>query len=460
MRKKFITKISSILLITLVATGCGSSANVENASSQSSSTMSLASAALENTPLPEFFGLFSKDFSTKSKLTLEEAKELLDSIDASPEEIEQLEEVLNKLSSCQGIYIKDKDEDSTGTTYKAVFDIYLEYGIPRCSINYDGYMGSIESGVINWSEDSDYILEIATIGKLASTDHEFTIQIGEETACISWGEMNHYFTKGDESDLVEEEKISFVDSESYQTIIDQVDTTFSRYDTSHMFDEETDTLFYYISLGITKEKLTENAATIRDDWENVLSTLQSISEKGAEVISLEIRDGIYDFKQGHFDFWLVDQLESSNSYRSNNMLATIADGVIQYNCLDSDTSGSSKSGSSGSRSSGSDSFGTESKPDSSMTSGQKNALKQAESYLRYSAFSHKGLVEQLEYEGYSHADAVYAADHCGADWNEQAYLSAKSYLEYSSFSYSGLVEQLEYEGFTAAQAEYGAKKAY
>ncbi len=95
-----------------------------------------------------------------------------------------------------------------------------------------------------------------------------------------------------------------------------------------------------------------------------------------------------------------------------------------------------------------------------MTSGQKNALKEAESYLRYSAFSHKGLVEQLEYEGYSHADSVYAADHCGADWNEQAYLSAKSYLEYSAFSYSELVEQLEYEGFTAAQAEYGANKAY
>ena len=33
---------------------------------------------------------------------------------------------------------------------------------------------------------------------------------------------------------------------------------------------------------------------------------------------------------------------------------------------------------------------------------------------------------------------------------------AKSYLDFSSFSRDGLIEQLEYEGFTAEQAEYGA----
>jgi hypothetical protein len=43
----------------------------------------------------------------------------------------------------------------------------------------------------------------------------------------------------------------------------------------------------------------------------------------------------------------------------------------------------------------------------------------------------------------------------GANWNEQAAKSAASYLKYSAFSRSGLIEQLEYEGFTTAQAEYG-----
>ena len=75
-------------------------------------------------------------------------------------------------------------------------------------------------------------------------------------------------------------------------------------------------------------------------------------------------------------------------------------------------------------------------------------------------FSYSGLVEQLEYEGYSPAEAAYAADNCGADWYEQAVKSAKQYLEVMSFSRSGLIDQLEYEGFTYDQAAYGVDKAY
>lgn len=89
------------------------------------------------------------------------------------------------------------------------------------------------------------------------------------------------------------------------------------------------------------------------------------------------------------------------------------------------------------------------------TMGEKNALSQALSYLRYSAFSYSGLIDQLEYEGYSYQEAKYAVDNCGADWNEQAALKAQSYLDYSAFSRQGLIDQLLYEGFTSSQAEYG-----
>ncbi len=90
------------------------------------------------------------------------------------------------------------------------------------------------------------------------------------------------------------------------------------------------------------------------------------------------------------------------------------------------------------------------------TMGEKNALKKALSYLDYTAFSYKGLIKQLEFEGFSHEEAVYGADNCGADWNEQAALKAQSYLDYTAFSRDGLIKQLEYEGFTREQAEYGA----
>lgn len=92
---------------------------------------------------------------------------------------------------------------------------------------------------------------------------------------------------------------------------------------------------------------------------------------------------------------------------------------------------------------------------SNLTMGQKNALRSAENYLNSLAFSHDGLIHQLEYEGYSTEDATYAADNCGADWNEQAAKCAKNYLNTLSFSRSGLIQQLEYEGFTPSQAEYG-----
>lgn len=86
---------------------------------------------------------------------------------------------------------------------------------------------------------------------------------------------------------------------------------------------------------------------------------------------------------------------------------------------------------------------------------QKNALNKALSYLRYSSFSYTGLIEQLEYEKFSHEDAVYGVDNCGADWNEQAKKKAAEYLKYDSFSRDGLIDQLEYEGFTYDQAVYG-----
>ena len=92
-----------------------------------------------------------------------------------------------------------------------------------------------------------------------------------------------------------------------------------------------------------------------------------------------------------------------------------------------------------------------------LTTGQENALRSAENYLSFMPFSYNGLIEQLEFEKYSYEDAVYAADNCGADWNEQAAKKAKDYLDIMAFSKDGLIEQLEFDGFTHEQAVYGAE---
>lgn len=94
--------------------------------------------------------------------------------------------------------------------------------------------------------------------------------------------------------------------------------------------------------------------------------------------------------------------------------------------------------------------------DGGWTINQKNVMKRAKDYLSFMAFSYTGLINQLEYEQFSHEDAVWAADNCNADWSEQALLKAKDYLDTMAFSYTGLISQLEYEGFTSEQATYGA----
>jgi hypothetical protein len=86
---------------------------------------------------------------------------------------------------------------------------------------------------------------------------------------------------------------------------------------------------------------------------------------------------------------------------------------------------------------------------------QQNAVSAAEDYIQMSAFSRQGLIKQLEYEGYSTADATYGVNSLAVDWNQQAVRMAKGYLEMSPFSRSSLIQQLVYEGFTPSQAAYG-----
>lgn len=94
-----------------------------------------------------------------------------------------------------------------------------------------------------------------------------------------------------------------------------------------------------------------------------------------------------------------------------------------------------------------------------LTLSQQQALVMAREYLATQAFSRTGLIKQLQYEGFSVADATYGVDAVGADWTAQADKMAKEYLSTQAFSHSGLVKQLEYEGFTAAQAEHGVAAA-
>jgi hypothetical protein len=100
-----------------------------------------------------------------------------------------------------------------------------------------------------------------------------------------------------------------------------------------------------------------------------------------------------------------------------------------------------------------------------MTAGQENALQAADNYIEMMPFSHDGLIQQLSSpagDGYSKADATFAADHVEADWNEEAAEAAMNYLDTMPFSHDGLIQQLTSaagDKFTQKQAVYGVKKA-
>jgi len=100
-------------------------------------------------------------------------------------------------------------------------------------------------------------------------------------------------------------------------------------------------------------------------------------------------------------------------------------------------------------------------PANAATTAQGQAIGSAHDYLRFSAFSKQGLIDQLDSkygEGFSKPVATYAVNHIRVSWNKQAVRSAKSYLKIMHFSRAGLIDQLESpygERFTHSQAVYG-----
>lgn len=96
--------------------------------------------------------------------------------------------------------------------------------------------------------------------------------------------------------------------------------------------------------------------------------------------------------------------------------------------------------------------------DHQPTFGEQNALRDAEEWLGIKAFSYADLIERLEKDDFTHEEAVFAADRCGADWYEQAVLCAEEWLDIKAFSRAGLIERLEKDGFTHEEAVYAAEQ--
>ena len=99
-------------------------------------------------------------------------------------------------------------------------------------------------------------------------------------------------------------------------------------------------------------------------------------------------------------------------------------------------------------------------------------METAEEYLAFGGYSYSGLITALINREYTPEEAQYAADHCGADWNEEAVDAANAFTDrdavialYSSHdivkmigcSYPNLLNHLKAEGFSSEEAQFGAE---
>ena len=232
-------------------------------------------------------------------------------------------------------------------------------------------------------------------------------------------------------------KDSFEESDMYKTIEGLLDKNFDTLRHSMRYNRDEDALeVYFEAPENLKAALDTKNGSIMESWDGIVESMKTFGETLLSVVQMN-----GDVETVNL-YW-VEKLNSSYAYTANDYVLWVQNGDVMYNYADSSSTSSVQPSESASES-------------VAATFGEQNALSKAYQYLQYSAFSYTGLIEQLEFEGYSHSEAVYAADNCGADWNEQAVKKAKQYLEHSSFSRSGLIDQLEFD----AQAEYAVNQCY
>ena len=86
-----------------------------------------------------------------------------------------------------------------------------------------------------------------------------------------------------------------------------------------------------------------------------------------------------------------------------------------------------------------------------------SAVEAAKKYLDSGSYSYTALVDKLQQDGYSTADAEYAANNCGADWNKKAAEEAKALISSGTYTKEELIDKLMLKGYTFEQAASGAE---
>ncbi len=350
---------------------------------------------------------------------------------------------LKKIKNCSGKFVYQSQ--SSANRYIADVSFYLSYGDVFCSIDYTGYMGEIQDGKVSETTRDSFWFESFPKGDYYGREHAFTICFGNEQLLISWGSGDgHLLTRGDGSaESVQEYRENLIDSGMLDNITEVIDTYYKDVEHCVVYDEQNSVLLIIIEgMDNLRTYLSTNTKELLESWNSVADGTESLCGSIFEAVNV----GNY---AKHVRIYWVDSINSTNTYTKAETLLFAEDGEIVYNIVDDIESPVQITIPQ-----------QNTTVNDNISFGERNALEMAEEYLAVMPFSYSGLIEQLEYEGFSTSESVFAADHCTADWYLQAVMMAEDYLDIMSFSKSELIEQLEYEGFTHDQAVYGADKAY
>ncbi len=95
-----------------------------------------------------------------------------------------------------------------------------------------------------------------------------------------------------------------------------------------------------------------------------------------------------------------------------------------------------------------------------LTTQEEGACKMAANMLSGgTGTSRSTLIQTLEWQQFSEAEAILAVDHCNADWNQEAVESAKFYMQSTGASHSTMMQWLTtWQKFTDEQAEYACQE--
>ena len=329
--------------------------------------------------------------------------------------------------------------EMSGLVQASEYEALLGHEITACGL-YDGYYDekgtrpSILATVIFDRETGDTLYTV--FGRVVSSSPEFDEELAKEL-----------MTRIEAASASEEnENIVYLGNVSFSVPKDWGDYV--------TYDEAPDTCYYYpwndmfmvstsdyvfSSKDMTEQDgadLMESFAATMEEYEEIDSAMTELPYDGRQAFACQFKGTLSGIDNVSMMFAFIDDNYNPVAFvffdtdETNEHFETFMDIIYTIKVGDGAVS--------------------------SVISGG-NADEKAQELLDIMAYSYSGLIEELETEGFSHLEAVAAADNCGADWNEEAVRMAGEYLDFLFTSETELQEQLEFEGFTEEQASYGVE---